>query len=262
LQNAVRHRDVFVDEGAPVVAPRVQPLPDFGIAKLGERRLVDLGVSTAGGAERVELMAKRLDDVVPELIEVGVGVRQNRLIAAAKVEGTGTWNGDLRNEPAVRADELEIRDIDRRGPAHAAVDEGNRLRGASARLATFGVLAADGIDADFPELAVKETVVGAATEFAVGRELEPHALLESQRLLDGFVFGLGQLCPVDFAAREFCALIEQLAWPQQVANVLSMEWRRVVRQHRRQASRGLRNRAGKGGTAGTIHRGLRRRKER
>jgi len=75
LKDAVRHGDVFVDEGAPVVAARVQPLPDFGIAELGERRLVDLDVSAAGGAERVELMTKRLDDVVPELIEVGVGVR-------------------------------------------------------------------------------------------------------------------------------------------------------------------------------------------
>src|SRR5262249_15550839 len=63
LEDAVRHRDVFVDEGAPIVAARVQPLPDFGIAELSERRLVDLDVSAAGGAERVELTAKRLDDV-------------------------------------------------------------------------------------------------------------------------------------------------------------------------------------------------------
>jgi hypothetical protein len=75
LEDAVRHRDVFVDEGAPVVAARVQPLPDFGIAELGERRFVDLDVSAAGGAERVELMAKRLDDVAPERIEVRVGAR-------------------------------------------------------------------------------------------------------------------------------------------------------------------------------------------
>jgi hypothetical protein len=77
-------------------------------------------------------------------------------------------------------------------------------------------------------LAVKETVVGAAAEFAVGREPEPHALLERQRVLDGFVFGLSEFSPIDFAAREFCALIEQLARPQQAPDVLSMEWRRVV----------------------------------
>src|SRR5262249_3825120 len=200
---------------------------------------VDLDVSAPGGAERVELMAKRLDDVVPELIEVRVGVRQDSPVTAAKVEGTGPWNGDLRKEPAVRADELEIRHIDRRAPAHAAVDERNRLRGASARLAALGVVAADGIDADLPELAVKETVVGAATEFAVGREPEPHALLERQRVLDGFVLGLGQLRPVDFAAREFCTLIEQLARPQQATDMFGMEWRRVVRQHGRQASLGF-----------------------
>jgi len=167
------------------------------------------------------------------------------------VQGTGPWNGDLRNEPAVRADEVEIRHIDRRAPAHAAVDERNRLRGASARLAALGVLAADGVDADLPELAIKETVVGAATEFAVGRELEPHAALERQRVLDGFVFGLGQLRPVDFAAREFCTLIEQLARPQQATDMFGMEWRRVVRQHRRQASLGFSRTALEGaGTTG------------
>ena len=110
---------------------------------------------------------------------------------------------------------------------------------ASARLATFGVLAADDIDADLAQLAVKEAVVGAATEFAVRRELQPHALLQPQRVLYGFVFGLGQLRPVDFVTREFCALIEQLAWPQQATDMLSMEWRRLVRQHRRQASLGI-----------------------
>src|SRR5207244_2907856 len=165
LQDAVRHRDVFVDEGAPVVAARVQPLLDVGIAELGERRLVDLDVSAAGGAERVEFLTKCLDDVVPELIELRVGVGQNSRIAAAKVEGTGAWNGDLRNEPGVRADELEIRHIDWTRPAHAAVDARNRLRAAAAGLATSGVLVADGIDADLAQLAVKEAVVGAATEF-------------------------------------------------------------------------------------------------
>src|SRR6266480_2931134 len=239
LQNSVRHRDVFVDEGAPVVAARVQPLLDFGIAELGERRLVDLDVSAAGGAERVELLVKRLDDVVPELIELRVGVRQDSPIAAAKVEGTGAWNGDFWNEPGVRADEFEIRHIDWTRPAHAAVDACNRLRATSARLATSGVLAADGVDADLAQLAVKEAVVGAATEFAVRRELQPHALLQAQRVLYGFVFGLGQLGPADFVAREFCALIEQLAWPQQATDMLSMEWRRLVRQHRRQASLGF-----------------------
>src|SRR5947207_13821589 len=148
LQDAVRHRDVLVDVGAPVVAARVQPLLDVGIAELGERRLVDLDVSAAGGAERVELLVKRLDDVVPERIELRVGVRQNSPIAAAKVEGTGAWNGDLRNEPGDRADELEIRHIDWTPPAHAAVDARDRLRPACARLATLGILAADGIDAD------------------------------------------------------------------------------------------------------------------
>src|SRR5262249_31772099 len=98
---------------------------------------------------------------------------------------------------------------------------------------------ADGVGGELPESPVKETVGGAGTEFAGRRELEPHALLERQRVLDGFVFGLGQLRAVDFAAREFCTLIEQLARPQQATDMLGMEWRRVVRQHRRQTSLGF-----------------------
>src|SRR5262249_1401793 len=129
---------------------RTSRWPDSGSAACGERRLVAWDVSAPGGAGRVELMGKCLGGVVPELMEVRVGVRQDSPVTAAKVEGTGPWNGDLRKEPAVRADELEIRHIDRRAPAHAAVDERNRLRGASARLAAFGVLAADGCGGCLP----------------------------------------------------------------------------------------------------------------
>ena len=47
--------------------------------------------------------------------------------------------------------------------------------GCAARLpgrAAPRVLAADGVDADLAELAVEEAVIGAAAEFAVGRELQ------------------------------------------------------------------------------------------
>src|SRR5207244_13366941 len=144
LQDAVRHRDVFVDEGAPVVAARVQPLLDFGVAEFGERRLVDLDVSTAGGAERVEFLAKCLNDIVPELIELRVGVRQNSRIAGAKVEGTGAWNGDLRNEPGVRADEVEFGKFAWRRPANPAVIPATGFAPAAPGPATPAALAAAG----------------------------------------------------------------------------------------------------------------------
>ena len=53
--------------------------------------------------------------------------------------------------------------------------------------------------------------------------------------------------PVDLTPKAFqllCALIEQPAWPQQATDMLSVEWRGVVRQHRR-ASLGFRDLVGK-----------------
>ncbi len=73
LEHAVGDRDVLVDQRAPVVAARLQPLLHVGIAELGEGGLVDLDIAAAGGGKRVQLLAERLDGVLPELVEVLVG---------------------------------------------------------------------------------------------------------------------------------------------------------------------------------------------
>jgi hypothetical protein len=65
--------------------------------------------------------------------------------------------------------------------------------------AALGVFAANGVDAEIAELAVEEAVIGAAAEFAVGRELQPDALLQRQRLLDRGVLGGGERLAADFA---------------------------------------------------------------
>ena len=70
LQDPVGDGNVFVDQRAPIVAARLELRLHVGIAELGERGLVDLDVAAAGGGERVQLLAERLDGVVPELIEV------------------------------------------------------------------------------------------------------------------------------------------------------------------------------------------------
>ena len=121
-------------------------------------------------------------------------------------------------------------DVDRLRPAHAAPDHGDRLRGALAGRAALRVRAADGVDADVAELAVEEAVIGAAAEFAVGRELQSDALLQRERVLDGLVFGRGQRGLVDFAAREFRAQIEQRLGAEQAADVLGAERRLQLRQ--------------------------------
>src|SRR6185295_2989692 len=106
-------------------------------------------------------------------------------VAAAKVQRAGARNGDLRHQPGVGLDELEIRRMDRMAPAHAAVDQRDRLRAAASWVAAGGVLAGDGVDAEVAELAVEEAVIGAAAEFTVGRKLEANTLLQRQCVLDG-----------------------------------------------------------------------------
>ena len=94
-------------------------------------------------------------------------------------------------------------------PAHAALDHGDRLVGALAGRAALRVDAADGVDAEVAELAVEEAVIGAAAEFAVGRELQPDALLQRQRLLDRGVLGGRKRLAAEFAAREPAALVKE-----------------------------------------------------
>ena len=228
LEHAVGDGDVFVDQRAPVVAARLELRLHLGIAELGERGLVDLHVAAAGIGQRLQLLAEGLDRVVPELVEVLVGAGQHRGVAAAEMQRAGAGDGDLRNELGVGADELEIRHVDRIGPAHAALDHARPAAWRACRVpvrAALGVLAADGVDADVAELAVEEAVIGAAAEFAVGRELQADALLQRERILDGLVLGRGQRGLVDFAAGEFRALVEQRLRAQQAADVLGAERR-------------------------------------
>jgi hypothetical protein len=206
-------------------SPRLERCLHLGIAELGERRLVDLHIAAAGIGERLQFLAERLHRVVPELVEVGVGAGQNGRVAAAKVQRAGAGDGDLRNELGVSADIGEIRHVDRMAPAHPAVDHRDRLASALARCAALRVLAADRIDAEVAELAVEEAVIGAAAEFAVGRKLQPNALLQRERVLDGLVFGFGQGRLVNFATREFRPLVEQGLGAQQAADVLGAERR-------------------------------------
>ena len=94
-QNAVGDVDVAVDQHAPVVAARGERRLHVRIAELGERRLVDLHVGAAGGGQRGKLVVIGFDGVVPELIDIAVGVRGHGLVAAAEMQRAGTGNGDL-----------------------------------------------------------------------------------------------------------------------------------------------------------------------
>src|SRR5262249_61241253 len=99
--------------------------------------------------------------------------------------------------------------------------------------AALGVFAANGVDAEIAELAVEEAVIGAAAEFAVGRELQPDALLQRQRLLDRGVLGGGERRAAEFAAREPATLVQEGLRTKQAADVFGSERRGEVGSRRR-----------------------------
>ena len=91
--------------------------------------------------------------------------------------------------------------------------------------AALGVFAANGVDAEIAELAIEEAVIGAAAEFAIGRELQPDTLLQRQRLLDRGVLGGSERLAADFAASEPATLVEQGLRTKQAADVFGSERR-------------------------------------
>ena len=208
-------------------SPRAQRGLHFGVAEFRKRGLVDLYIAAAGIRQRGQLADEGRDCVPPERLDILVGVRQDDGIAAAEMQRAGAGNGDFRHQPAVGGDEREVCHVDRLRPAHAALDEGDRLRCPNpglAALATLGVLATDRIDADVAERAIEEAVIRAAAELAVGRKLEADAFLKRERVPDGRIFRGAQRLPADLAAAEARTQVQEVARAQQAADVLGAEW--------------------------------------
>ena len=229
FEHTVGDCDVLVDQRAPVVAARLQRGLHLGVAELGKGGLVDLYVTAAGFGECLQLAAERFHGVVPELVEVRVGGGENGGVAAAEMQRAGAGDSDLGNEPGIACNELEIRHVDWAGPPYAAPDQRNRLAATLADGAglgaALGFFAANGVDAEIAELAVEEAMIGAAAKFAVGRELQPDALLQRQRLLDRGGLGGRERLAAEFAARKRAALVKEGLRTKQTADVFGSERR-------------------------------------
>src|SRR5262249_50748054 len=102
----------------------------------------------------MKLLAEGFDNVVPEFVDVLISRGQYRGVAAAKVERARPRNGYFRHQLRMRFQKLEVANIDRFGPTHAAVDDRDRLCCALARDASLRVFAIDRVDADVAELPV------------------------------------------------------------------------------------------------------------
>ena len=91
--------------------------------------------------------------------------------------------------------------------------------------AGVGGLAAHRVGRDVAELAVEVAVIGAAAEFAVGRERQPGARLQGDCLRNRFVLRRLQRVVADLATCVALPALEQRGGPQQAADVLGAKRR-------------------------------------
>ena len=227
-QHAVGHRDIGVDQARPAVAARRERGLHVRVAELGEGGLVDLHIGAAGRRERLELGAEGRDRVVPEFLDVVIGMRRDGGVAAAEMQRAGTGNRELRHRAGEGAQALEIVGMDRLRPCELALDHRGRLGAARERSAG---LATDRVGRDVAEAAVEIAVVGAAAKLAVGREPQPDPRLQIDRRGDRLVLASLQLLAADLAALISAPRVEQRRRAQQAADMLGAE-RRPQGRHR------------------------------
>src|ERR1043165_2069781 len=149
---------------------------------------------------------------VPELLDVMIGERSHRRVAAAEMQRAGAGDRDFRQRLRARAEVREVRAVDRAFPRDAAPDRGDRLRAARAGGARRR------LERHVAEPRIEIAVIGGAAELAVGREPQSDALLQPHGVLARAVFRRGQRRRVVLAAREAAALLEQRRRPQQAAD--------------------------------------------
>jgi hypothetical protein len=169
----------------------------------------------------MQLLLKRFHNIVPEEIDLRVGMREDGRVPAAEVQRTGTGDGDLGQEARVGLEELEVADIDRMSPANPALDQRNRLQAPTALVIPASrFLAADRIDLDVTKLLVKEAVIGSPPELPIGGEAKPGLLLQSDGVPDGFVLGGSQCSAINLTAMVSCPRLQQIFGSEQTADML------------------------------------------
>lgn len=90
-----------------------------------------------------------------------------------------TRNRYFRKQFRFAFEKVEIGDIDRMGPAHAAFDERNRLRPPpTASRRALGMSTSDGINTQLAELLIEKTVIRPAAKFTVRRKTKTEAFLQ------------------------------------------------------------------------------------
>ena len=166
-------------------------LAEVGVAQVGEADVVHLEVAATGGVERVDLGAVGGDEVVPELVEVGVHVAVDHLRTAHQVRHARPRDRDLRDRLRRRiGEEREVVDEDRLVEVDLADDDRDRRALTLAR-EVLRSLALGG--ADPAERGEEVEVPPVATELAVGDGWQADRLLLGHHFRDRFVLDRAQL---------------------------------------------------------------------
>src|SRR4051812_23445387 len=112
--------------------------------------------------------------------------------------------------------------MDRPGPFHPALDDGDRLRAApGADVAP----ARHHVGHDVAQPTIEVAVVGAAAEFAVGDDAQSHPLLQLDRVHDGGLFGCGKRIIAKLTIVKAPTRLSEGGRPQQAADMVGTEWR-------------------------------------
>src|SRR6202008_4141842 len=89
---------------------------------------IDLHVTASRVVQRGKLLAKGVDDVLPEKIEVGISLAADMLAPRTKMQDGGRGHGHLGRARGERAEKPELRGVNRRLPFEPRIDGRNYQR--------------------------------------------------------------------------------------------------------------------------------------
>jgi hypothetical protein len=186
--------------------------------------VVELQIAAAGVVERAQRLAVGVGHVIEKSVEIGIGVLADRAAALAEMQHVGRRHGHFRHHPRVLLDEAEIVDVRMCGEADAA---GHAHALGLGLDAVEDDAVADLIELDAVESLEEIELPPRAARLAVGGGLEPNLLLLSDRLLDLAVLDRAQRAGGELAALVLRPRLLERRRPQQAADVVGAEWRRL-----------------------------------
>ncbi len=224
-QGGVEHLDVGQMLVFAVQALGVHVFALGRIVQIGEGGVVHLQIAAAQPAERLDLFGVDRAEVVPELLDVGVDVRVDDVLAAPVVHHARRWDRELGHALGHdRFEELEILAEDALLILQLADDAQGRGGEFDAALVVVELDFQVVLDLLDPAELVEEIhVPGAAAVFAVGDSQKAEILLQLHGLANRLVLGGPELGLGDLALLIAGAGVQQLGRAQEAAHMIGAE---------------------------------------